>query len=253
MISFGTKIVVILIFTSISVTLQDDSYSKVSNDIINEELTVLPTHAFKDYPSSMGWETLIRIQSANLSTIEPEAFFNVRIHHIEIIYNEIEALKTKMFVNVSVRAFSLNNNKIKSIQSGTFDDIHAYDTDGTFKLYLYGNKLENITRGIFNNLNVNAIFLQKNLIRFIGKESFNYIPKLEHLDLSGNLLERIDVGVFQNIGSDIYISLKNNKITFVDAQAFENTTQLTLVLKGNQVHMRKGYFTNSPDIIKFVI
>lgn len=244
---------VILILVLVALSMQDDSYSKVSNRIFDEELKVLPTHAFKDYPSSMGWETYILIQSTNLTTIEPEALLNVRLHNIDIIHNDLETLSTQMFVNVSVRGFFLNDNKIKSIQVGTFDGIHPYDTNGKFKLSLAGNRLKSINKGIFNNLKVNRLYLQDNLIDFIEKESFNYMPKLELLHLSGNLLETIDVGIFQNLGDDIYLSLEKNKISFVDPHAFENNTHLELHLNNNKVNVVKGYFTNSPDIIKFVV
>lgn len=158
-----------------------------------------------------------------------------------------------MFVNVSLRTLFLNDNKIKSVQIGTFDDITPYDTNGAIKLSLSGNRLESISKGIFNNLKVNILYLQKNRIKFIEKGSFNYMPKLKRLDLNENLLETIDIGIFQNLGSNIYLELENNKITFVDERAFENNTQLHLYLNGNKLDMKKGYFTNSPDIVKFVV
>lgn len=250
---FDMHIKYIVFFLVATPSLQDDSYSKVSNHIFADELKVLPTHAFKDYPSSMGWETYILIQATNLTSIETEALFNVRLHNIDIIHNELETLTTKMFVNVSVRAFYLNDNKIKSIQVGTFDDVHPYDTNGAFKLSLAGNRLKSISKGIFNQLEVSRLYLQNNLIDFIEKGSFNYMPKLELLHLSNNLLQTVDVGIFQNLGDDIYLSLEKNKITFVDPHAFENNTNLELHLKYNKVDMVKGYFTNSPDIVKFVV
>lgn len=248
---FEIVVKTIILLMLINATFQDGSFSKVSNKISYEELKILPTHAFKDYPSPMGWETFILIESTNLTTIEPEAFLNVRIHRLDITHNEVETLTMVMFVNVSLRNFYLNDNKIKSIQPGTFNDIHSYDTNSSFTLSLYGNKLKSINKGIFNNLDIGSLYLQKNLINFIEKESFNYMPKLEYLNLSNNLLETIDVGIFQNLGDSIYIQLKENKIAFVESKAFENNTHLRLNLEKNKVSIVKGYFTNSPDIIRF--
>lgn len=241
-----------ILFVVAQITTEDDSYSKVKHKIFDEELIVLPTHAFKDYPSPMGWENYILIQSANLSTIEPEALLNVRVHRVDISYNNVEVLQMGMFVNISLRNFYLDNNKIKSIQIGTFDSIQPYDTNSGFILSLVGNRLESISKGIFNNVKIKDLSLQKNLITSIEKGSFNYMPKLEYLNLNENLLETIDVGIFQDLGSNLHIWLEDNKITFVDKRAFENNTQLHLYLKRkNKVDMIKGYFTNSPDIIKF--
>lgn len=248
----GVNIKTYIIIVFVPLTIQDDSYSKVNHDIFYKELLVLPTHAFKDFPSPMGWESYIRIQSSNLSTIEPEALKNVRVHDVDIAHNELDVLKMGMFVNVSLRTFFLDNNKIKSIQTGTFDDIHPYDDNGAFKLSLATNRLESISKGIFNLLKVNTLYLQKNLIKFIEKGSFNNMPKLKRLCVANNMLETIDIGIFQNLGDNIYLELENNKITFVDKHAFENNTQLHLYLKGNQVDMIKAYFTNS-NIVKFVV
>lgn len=244
---------IILFSIVVVVSFQDDSNSKVSNRILFEELKVLPTHAFKDYPSPMGWENSILIQGTNLSTIEPEAFLNVRVHDLDVIHNPLEVLSTQMFVNVSVRSLALNDNNIKSIQFGTFDKIYPYDKGSSFKLYLYGNRLESISRGLFNGLDIVDLYLQKNLIKSIEQGAFNHMPKLEFIHLAENRLETIGVGLFQNLGDDIHLILRNNKISFVDSGAFVNTTHLILNLKGNNVDMIKGYFDNSPDIIKFTV
>lgn len=243
-------IVTVLLFT---VSIQDVHNSKHRMTIRDEEFLVLPTHAFKDYPSFWEWEQFIDISSTNLSTIEPEAFLNVSIDRIDITYNPLEVLQMGMFVNVYLRCFYLNNNKIKSIQIGTFDKIFPYVKDGSYILSLEGNRLQSISKGVFNNLEVEDLYLQRNLIKSIEKGSFDHMPKLEFLYLKGNLLETIDAGIFQNLGNTLRIFLNDNNISYVNPQAFENYTELQLNLKGNNVHMTKGYFTNSRDIVKFVI
>lgn len=243
----------IIFMTVIITSLQDGSSSKVSYHIKFQEFKILPTHAFKDYPSPKDWETFIYIQATNLTTIEPEAFLNVTIDRIDITDNELDTLTMGMFVNVSLRYFYLNDNKIKSIQPGTFNGIHPYVENGSFTLSIYGNKLKSINKGIFNGLDIDTLYLQRNQIDFIEKEAFNYMPKLEYLDLSRNLLDTIGVGIFQNLGDSIRIQLNGNKIEFVDSRAFENNTYLQINLKNNKVDMVKGYFSNSDDILKFVI
>lgn len=247
----------ILFFALVTLSHQEKSYSKVSNRISYEELTVLPKHAFKDYPSPSGWEVSILIEGANLATIEPEAFVNVKIHSIDIIQNELKILTKGMFVNVSVRQLFLNDNKIKTVQAGTFDSIRPYDRYGSFMLSLHGNRLESINKGLFNNLEINTLYLQDNLIKFIEKGSFENLPRLERLDLSGNLLETVDVGIFHNLGDNrggnIYLKLTKNKINFVNSKAFEGNNNLQLYLDGNKVNITKEYFTNSQDVVKFVI
>lgn len=248
---------VIIIIALATLSQQEKSYSKVSNRISYEELKVLPKHAFKDYPAPMGWEVSILIEGANLTTIEPEAFLNVKIHSIDITYNELETLTKGMFVNVSVRQLFINDNKIKTIEAGTFDSIRPYDRYGSFMLGLYKNRLESISKGWFNNLDINSLFLSDNRITFIEKGSFENMPSLERIDLAGNLLETIDEGIFNNLGDrrggDRYLKFAQNKINFVNSKAFEGNNNLHLYLDLNMVNITKEYFTNSEDIVQFVI
>lgn len=243
----------ILIFVLVTETLQEASYSKVSNYIYHEELKVLPRHAFKDYPSIISTETYILIEGSNLTKIEPEAFFNVTIDTIDITYNAIKTLTERLFVNVKIRKLFLNDNKIKVIQPGTFDDVHPYEKNGVFSLSLAGNRIKSIKKRIFNNLDINRLFLQDNFINFIEKGSFNNMPKLECLYLSNNLLDTIGIGVFQNLGNNISLKLTKNKITFVNSKAFENNTNLHLYLDDNKVNLRKEHFRNFQHIAEFVV
>lgn len=236
----------------LSVALQDDNKSKVSHYIYQKELKALPTHTFKDYPQSTVREKYIIIDGSNLTTIEPEAFMNVRLHDINIIHNELETLSKGMFVNISVRTFLLNDNKIKSIEVGNFDDVHPYDRDGAFILSLAGNRLKTIEKGIFNNLKMSGLFLQDNRIYSIEKGSFNDMPRLEFLLLSNNRLDTVDVGIFQNLGNNIHLELMKNRITYINSEAFENNTNIKIYLSGNLFQLKKDYFTNSRDIIKLV-
>lgn len=244
----------IFIFVFITAIIQDGSSSKVSNYIYNEELKVLPAHAFKDYPSStIGGESYILIQGSNLSKLEPEAFLNVFIETIDLACNDLKMLAKGIFVNVKVRNFYLNDNKIKTIQAGTFDDVYPYQQNGAFSLSLAGNRIKSIKKGIFKNLKIDRLFLQDNFINSIEKGSFEDMPKLKMLLLSNNLLDTISVGVFQNLGNNIHLKLTKNKIAFVSSKAFENNTNLHLYLDENKVNLRKEHFTNYRYIAEFVV
>lgn len=248
------NIINVIFMSVLTQVYQNERYSKIGNRIYYEELTVLSTHAFKDYYIySMDREADILIEGTNLTTIEPEAFLNVKINVIEIVHNELESLTKGMFMNVSVIQFFLNNNKIKSIEAGTFNDIHPYDRHGVFILTLYGNRLTSIRRGVFNKLQVNTLLLQDNRINFILKRSFKDMPKLKYLDLSGNLLETVGVGIFQNLGDSVTLKLSKNRINFIKSNAFNDNTNLQLYLSSNKINITKKYFTNYADITEFIV
>lgn len=244
----------VILLTVLTQAYQTERHFKISNRIFYEEVKVLPTHAFRDYyPSPMDRETDILIEGANLSTIEPEAFLKVKVPIIDIVHNELESLTKGIFKNVSVRQLFLNNNKIKSIQIGTFDDVHPFERGGVFILSLYGNRLTSIRRGVFNKLEINMLFLQDNRISFIQKRSFKDMPRLKHMDLSGNFLETVGTGIFQNLGDSVLLKLAKNNISYINSNAFRENTNLQLYLNNNEVNITKKHFTNYEDIAEFVI
>lgn len=250
---FNKSITTLIVLVIVTASIQEKIQQKIRNRVYYEKLEVLPKHAFKDYPPPTSWEVNIIIEGTNLTTIEPEAFLNVKIHSIDIVHNDLGALTKGMFVNISVRLFFLNDNNITAVEPGTFDTIHPYDRHGSIMLSLHGNLLESIKRGIFNNLKLNTLYLQNNQIKFVEKGAFNNISGLKHLDLSNNLLETIGVGIFKNLGDSLYLKLTKNKIKFVNPKAFEYNTNMQLHLNANELNITKEYFSNAVDIVKIVI
>lgn len=61
--------------------------------------------------------------------------------------------------------------------------------------------MKSIKKGIFNNLNIDKLFLQDNFINSNENGSFEGMSKLKILLLSSNVLDIIGVVAFKNLGN----------------------------------------------------
>ncbi|XP_059046060.1 uncharacterized protein LOC131841754 [Achroia grisella] len=87
---------------------------------------------------------------------------------------------------------------------------------------LTSNKLQYITKGLFNNFsNLRKLILSRNEIINIFEESFNGLSKLESLDLSKNNLT-ILANVFTPLKNLQHLNLSRNNIQFIHENYFNN-------------------------------
>ncbi|PNJ20156.1 PXDN isoform 5 [Pongo abelii] len=78
----------------------------------------------------------------------------------------------------------LNNNQIKRIPSGAFEDL-----ENLKYLYLYKNEIQSIDRQAFKGLaSLEQLYLHFNQIETLDPDSFQHLPKLERLRLDSNTL-----------------------------------------------------------------
>ncbi|XP_018569940.1 leucine-rich repeat-containing protein 15-like [Anoplophora glabripennis] len=214
-----------------------------------EDVKVLKKHTY--YNTSLDEVVLMTV---NLQEIELEAFKDISVYFIQIYDNPLEKLRKGIFVNVSIHEMMFFGNNITTIEPGTFHGLHPLEERGILLLSLSNNKLGNIKKGIFNNTKFRKLDLSTNRIKFIEPDSFDGMVDLFQLDLSVNFLEKIDVGVFQNLATPtgwVQLSLARNKIKFIDPYAFENTTLYTVDLQNNQLGSLTSHYFKRTSIGNF--
>lgn len=209
-----------------------------------KDVKVLKKHA---YYNTTAYDVFL--VNVNLQEIELEAFKNAEVYSLFITSNPLKEIKKGTFVNVSTNEMYIVSNAISTVEPGSFHDLHPLEENGISSLSLTGNKLEGIRKGIFNKTKFRSLYLDSNRIRYIEPGSFEGMPHLLGIDLEDNLLERIDTGVFQNLVAPSFwvrLIFRNNKLTFVDAHAFENTILYTLDLRDNKLGaLSPMYFKNT--------
>lgn len=109
----------------------------------------------------------------------------------------------------------IRNNSIVQIKISAMSS-HLREID------LSSNKLQYITKGLFNNFtNIRKLVLNKNEIINIFEKSFDGLSKLETLDLSENNLA-ILANVFTPLKNLQHLNLSRNKIEFIHENYFNN-------------------------------
>uniref|UniRef100_A0A8C7KPX5 Peroxidasin n=1 Tax=Oncorhynchus kisutch TaxID=8019 RepID=A0A8C7KPX5_ONCKI len=135
-------------------------------------------------------------------------------------------LETVPAVAPSTTILLLNNNHIRRIPRGTFEDL-----ENLKYLYLYKNEIQSIDRQAFKGLvSLEQLYLHFNNIESLEPESFTQLPKLERLnalnmhdDSRLNLLEdgtlmiqdtrETDQGVYQCMAKNVAGEVKTSQVT----------------------------------------
>lgn len=117
---------------------------------------------------------------------------------------------------------SLNNNKIKEVEPGTFGNIEA--------IYLHHNSITKIKKGVFSNLDIALVNLASNQINFIEDGAFHGMTNLKYLSLDNNKLQHIDLkklfGEITNLGM---LYLNHNPLFTIENNMFVSTPNLKLL------------------------
>ncbi|XP_067040963.1 leucine-rich repeat-containing protein 15-like [Acropora muricata] len=109
---------------------------------------------------------------------------------------------------VNIVDLSMGDCDLENIESGTFSRMHNLS-----RLYLSGNKLSHIQRGMFHGIgsNLYELYLSSNQIVSVDDGTFEQLGPLGKLDLADNALS--SAPDLTGLNSSTYILLDHNQIT----------------------------------------
>ncbi|RZC37879.1 phospholipase A2 inhibitor-like [Asbolus verrucosus] len=137
---------------------------------------------------------------------------------IEIVGNKIPVLYENSIADIdNLDELIMNNNEILEIRRGAFKNVPLLR-----KLEITNNKLEQIREGVFNELNVGTLDLSKNSINTIAPGAFDNMSELLNINLGENQLKIWNKNWFANTPLLTRVSLQNNFIEEIPAEAFRN-------------------------------
>jgi Leucine-rich repeat (LRR) protein len=179
--------------------------------------------------------TTLSLQKNQIERIETAAFVNLTsLVLLDLMDNRIEVLnETSSFLKdlKTVRKINFAKNSMHKIGSRCFSKC-----GGLEELVLYTNMLYQFEAGTFDGLNSTLAILNLNHNR-LGLVKFYYfqgLRKLRELLLLGNQISSIDLGSFDDLCSLEKLDLTNNMIFRLDTSVFAKTRNLTdLSLKFN--------------------
>ena len=208
----------------------------------------------------------IDIDNLNISSIDSNYFkYNTNLWSINLRYNNISSLDNRTFYGLNrLRGIDLAYNSLTKISSGTFINpyLSVYITDNLISeiepasfrgnpeaiVNLNNNKLTKILPGTFYNMFV-SLSLSNNQITEIENTTFEGVSSIRYLDLSGNKIEKIAPGSFNDIALN-ELDLSGNYLTEIKNTMLAGQNQLGKIkLTYNKLStIESGAFANLPNL-----
>ncbi|KAL1494651.1 hypothetical protein ABEB36_010220 [Hypothenemus hampei] len=187
--------------------------------------------ANSDYLFSIGWYKTSRkshkVPITHIKDIGPEYFPGdgtyLKIGAKIPVLKELAVHDFEKLLNLNIRSCG-----ILDIHPGAFQFLPKL-----LKLNLNENDIQHIRKGVFNNLNITFLTLNKNNISIIDSDAFDDMPLLKKVKLSTNRISVWDPKWFKNTPSLAKIWMKRNSLETLPAKAFVNLKENNLVEGGN--------------------
>lgn len=142
--------------------------------------------------------------------------------------NLIVECEINSFLTPLTRKLRLENNRLAEIPiffSKTNSALGNFDSLTDLNLRL--NQIESVLRGsLYALFTLEMLDLSFNLIERIDPYSFENLPILVELDLGSNQLSYLDPYTFYGLGSLRYLNLSSNRIESIDKRLFSFTVNL---------------------------
>lgn len=182
--------------------------------IVNETLPVLYKGAVRDLPNLVD----LILDNNGITTIMPGAFYNLSVLHLlRLKSNNLREIKQGVFNYLNVVELNLMNNSISVIDAGAFDNMPRLAV-----ITLDDNKIIKWSKDWFTNTpQINTLSFKNNLITIIPAKAFHNIRGVHFVN-------------GRNVSTNIYLS--DNKINYIDSQAFEGLETIGwLLLNKNEI------------------
>jgi len=184
---------------------------------------------------------------------------------LKLDHNGLTSLPAKMFSALAaLKELDLSHNHVTKIESGAFQGLA-----GLTHLLLGQNKLNNLASDALNacpqllvlDLSNNrlgttpaaisalrqlqTLDLSENMIGSIADAPFLKMKQLWRLQLNGNLLSNVTVGLFSQLTAIQILDLSSNKIGHVEKKSLDSNRHLQAVrLDNNELTSMSGLFSN---------
>ncbi|XP_050499103.1 chaoptin-like [Diabrotica virgifera virgifera] len=204
--------------------------SKSFHDFDELKTIDLSENKIKDI-EEFAFSNLKNIDTINLSSnaielLESYTFNNTSVKNIDLQGNPVHYIREKAFSNLYyLETLNLSNSAIAILENDVFFSLPKIRTIDLSNNYIF--LLNNYT---FRNLPVRNIYLYGNKIENISQNAFDNLQDLEYLDLSNLGISKIDPYAFNKMNNLIEVNLKNNNIQGLEKYTFHMVNIRTLFL-----------------------
>lgn len=190
----------------------------------------------------------LNLSNNRITTLEPGCFDNISssLVVLKLNRNRITFLPLKIFKLPHLQYLELKRNKIKMIESLTFQGLDSLKSlkmqrnglsqlmDGAFfglnnmeELELEHNNLTEVNKGWLYGLRMlHLLQVSHNAIRRISPDAWEFCEKLSELNVSFNHLTRLDATAFTGLGLLENLNLGNNAVSHIAEGVFSGLPNL---------------------------
>lgn len=155
---------------------------------------------------------------------------------VKLIENKFY-ISVRNFENPTLEVIYIYNCKVDDIQPRAFESIPKFK-----HVYITGNAISTIRKGVFTNLNLINVYLRKNKIKYVESEAFFGMSNLKFLSLEENELTYFDPSlVIGPTPSLTRLYINRNQLTEVKRNMFSIIPNLEILLLNiNQLEILGG-------------
>jgi Leucine-rich repeat (LRR) protein len=174
--------------------LQEAWFTNLSNlewlNIAWNGISQLPENVFRPLTRL----THLFIYGNAFTQLTPNMFTNVPgITYLDMSSSQIEEIQDRALVGLPNLSFlSFGYSRIRSIAPNAFEGLN-----GLTYLHLYNNSLQELPAGVFSHFNVKYLGLRNNRLKTVRRHWFNEVSNLTTFDLSGNLINAVELSLVQ--------------------------------------------------------
>jgi Leucine-rich repeat (LRR) protein len=157
---------------------------------------------------------------------------NTNSYSLTLIEKKYPSIKNNSLAYLNVSFLDISSSQIESIEEEAFDLIIELK-----HLVLKDNKLTSINFGKVPK-KIELLYIDDNMITFLGRDSFSSLVKLQLLNLESNMIEFIDKNAFSKNRELKLLSLLSNKLRSIE---FRATEIQNIILKENDLETIESY------------
>uniref|UniRef100_A0A8D0CBH5 Leucine rich repeats and immunoglobulin like domains 3 n=1 Tax=Salvator merianae TaxID=96440 RepID=A0A8D0CBH5_SALMN len=187
--------------------------------------------------------TLLSLTGNKITDILPEHLKPFQsLETLDLSSNNISVLKMESFPPMVLKHLHINNNRIISMEPGTFDNLSS-----TLQvLKLNKNRISAIPQKMFKLPQLQHLEMNRNKIKKIDGLTFQGLPSLKSLKIQRNGLSKLMDGAFWGLSSMEILQLDHNNLTEITKGWLYGLLML------QQLHLSQNVISRiSPDAWEF--
>uniref|UniRef100_W8B7S9 Leucine-rich repeat-containing G-protein coupled receptor 6 n=1 Tax=Ceratitis capitata TaxID=7213 RepID=W8B7S9_CERCA len=201
---------------------------------VKTEVRINKDETTYDIVNARNYDTLV-FENSTFARFPLHLFYAVSVKELDVRNCSIKAVTWECFLMAQgLRILLLSNNRLESIEPGTFD----FANDLQY-LFLDSNRLSNLQRESFKGLTqLRYLEMSRNQLTELPNGLFDTLTALEELRLDDNRLRKLTNKIFPNNLNLLILSAGANRLEEIEDHTFRRQDKLIILDVTNNPELR---------------